>query len=980
MHSCEEPRNGRAEAAGGTGAPSLLPSRATLEQVLEAELTEVAVRRRAAGFTQETVRDDLVGLALSGGGVRSASFNLGLLQALVASGALRYVDYLSTVSGGGYIGAFLDSLAYRRHAERRRSGERVRLPVDALEAIRPLDNGGQPKEVMDLVANSHYLNDTLGFLNRYLIGLVLLNLTLFLGVLFVATFVATLWRFLDTPPVIDFLLWVSNGHILEWNRPFLPGLLLLLVWGVIWLASFLRVGTPALAHHSGKLLFCAGLSLLAGLAVWLGTPNMNFSNVLDTNFDPHKQELIHWPNRLTGPLAVVLLLALLPFLRPRELLKSGLQTESLLQQWVFKIAGLALLVGIPFAAVYWAGRHNVSGIASRGDRPLSSADILDWETLVGEMKREADTWDAETDPVKRESLQTPGTLLRQWLARSDVEEAERDALARLLDKGAAKRYQRPEPDGSPWPWRWGPWPQSYADYIKEESEKEEVATWLTRFITQPTFADALLNSVEGREQVQARFAKLREVLNGEEEADQLKSLVKDREFRSSHDVQEQRPVGYSPRAAGHLLLRAFYPTEFRPVKFISRPLVIKDDQWWRGGLLLGTGLAFLVSALFINFNLTSMHGFYRSRLRRTFIVPTRTEGKGKERDISLSELKNTEEGLPYHLLFGSVEVASGRGLLHQRPDGFLFSRLYCGSRELKFCRTDQYRNGDNELSSAAAISGAAVSPLRTGNLLFQILLVATNFRLGQWLPNPGRPAPWLPKFVPLLRLLPGWLARKPTRYERFIFVADGGFYENLGFEALLDRRCRVMIISDAGADPQFVFEDFARLFRRCRMKGIRLLAWGANQELTMNDVIPSELPGRGRFSRQHRVFGRVLYPNHEEGLFVYVKLSMSDREIFDLWQYRATHPDFPHDPTVNQFFDVDQFESYRELGFRIGAKLCEDLQVRKWKEDQPITVAVLRQLLDESPSAAPSSGPAGTGCPDRERGEEPPACVVLAKG
>ncbi|HZQ45980.1 MAG TPA: patatin-like phospholipase family protein, partial [Verrucomicrobiae bacterium] len=49
---------------------------------------------------------DYFGLALSGGGIRSATFNLGLLQGLNLSGILEHVDYLSTVSGGGYIGGF----------------------------------------------------------------------------------------------------------------------------------------------------------------------------------------------------------------------------------------------------------------------------------------------------------------------------------------------------------------------------------------------------------------------------------------------------------------------------------------------------------------------------------------------------------------------------------------------------------------------------------------------------------------------------------------------------------------------------------------------------------------------------------------------------------------------------------------------------------------------------------------------------------
>ncbi|MDP6041773.1 MAG: patatin-like phospholipase family protein, partial [Candidatus Latescibacteria bacterium] len=52
----------------------------------------------------------LIGLAFSGGGIRSATFNLGVIQALARKGILKYVDYLSTVSGGGYIGSCISSL------------------------------------------------------------------------------------------------------------------------------------------------------------------------------------------------------------------------------------------------------------------------------------------------------------------------------------------------------------------------------------------------------------------------------------------------------------------------------------------------------------------------------------------------------------------------------------------------------------------------------------------------------------------------------------------------------------------------------------------------------------------------------------------------------------------------------------------------------------------------------------------------------
>src|SRR5688572_19777047 len=59
-------------------------------------------------------RADQCGLAFSGGGIRSATFNLGVLQALAELDLLKHVDYLATVSGGGYIGGWWS--AWRRRA------------------------------------------------------------------------------------------------------------------------------------------------------------------------------------------------------------------------------------------------------------------------------------------------------------------------------------------------------------------------------------------------------------------------------------------------------------------------------------------------------------------------------------------------------------------------------------------------------------------------------------------------------------------------------------------------------------------------------------------------------------------------------------------------------------------------------------------------------------------------------------------------
>ena len=79
------------------------------------ERRAILERRRLAGLSgqQGAPETDVVGLALSGGGIRSATFALGVLQSLARVGLLKHIDYLSTVSGGGYIGAFLGRLYTR---------------------------------------------------------------------------------------------------------------------------------------------------------------------------------------------------------------------------------------------------------------------------------------------------------------------------------------------------------------------------------------------------------------------------------------------------------------------------------------------------------------------------------------------------------------------------------------------------------------------------------------------------------------------------------------------------------------------------------------------------------------------------------------------------------------------------------------------------------------------------------------------------
>lgn len=79
-----------------------------IEKLNEAE-RQLIIERRGLKDSKEKVQD-AVGLAISGGGIRSATFSLGVVQVLTRRGVMRDVDVMSTVSGGSYLGSFITSV------------------------------------------------------------------------------------------------------------------------------------------------------------------------------------------------------------------------------------------------------------------------------------------------------------------------------------------------------------------------------------------------------------------------------------------------------------------------------------------------------------------------------------------------------------------------------------------------------------------------------------------------------------------------------------------------------------------------------------------------------------------------------------------------------------------------------------------------------------------------------------------------------
>ena len=122
-----------------------------LDALKENEAVLIRQRRAKAGYKPSELHRDPAGIALSGGGIRSATFCLGLFQGLAKQNLIRKLDYLSTVSGGGYFGSVLGRMFTRSWANaaeathsRRLTAPGVPSPEGLLGRIRRFFGGLVP--------------------------------------------------------------------------------------------------------------------------------------------------------------------------------------------------------------------------------------------------------------------------------------------------------------------------------------------------------------------------------------------------------------------------------------------------------------------------------------------------------------------------------------------------------------------------------------------------------------------------------------------------------------------------------------------------------------------------------------------------------------------------------------------------------------------------------------------------------------------
>jgi hypothetical protein len=363
--------------------------------------------------------------------------------------------------------------------------------------------------------------------------------------------------------------------------------------------------------------------------------------------------------------------------------------------------------------------------------------------------------------------------------------------------------------------------------------------------------------------------------------------------------------------------------------------------WFALGLL-GFGVAM---AYTIDPNRFSLHAVYRDRLIRAYLGasnkrrdPNPFTGFDQKDNIRMPELwieeKFRRRLLPVVNIALNLVGGSKLAWQERKAESFTVSPLHCGSFELGYRKTDgppgKRYGGEHGISlgTATTISGAAASPNMGyhSSPLVTFILTLLNVRLGAWLGNPGKAGDATfhlnyPNFSvgPIIAEAFG-LTNDTSPY---VYLSDGGHFENLGLYEMVLRRCHYILVSDAGEDPECSFADLGEAVRKIRIDFGIPIEFGQMHIHPRSQIDTLEGPGH------NCAIGRIRYsvvdgPAAPDGIIVYVKPACYGDEPRDIYEYFKRSETFPHESTADQFFSESQFESYRMLGAHTMEKFCTD--------------------------------------------------------
>ena len=399
---------------------------------------------------------------------------------------------------------------------------------------------------------------------------------------------------------------------------------------------------------------------------------------------------------------------------------------------------------------------------------------------------------------------------------------------------------------------------------------------------------------------------------------------------SENDSQATPPPGLLDRINGLLLPAAsvlFLIALCFLLTFVNETVVAVLHKYgvpWANVVLLAVeGLFASLASHRVNVNKFSLHAMYRMRLIRAYLGASNAQRKpnpftGFDQNDNMPVAQLSQER-PLHILNMCLNLVGGSNLAWQqrKAESFTVSRLHSGSFRVGYQPSATYGHGSVpggiSLGTAMAISGAAASPNMGyhSSPLTALIMTLFNARLGWWLANPGEPGrdSWNhdgPQFgiTPFLDEALG----ETNDQNRYIYLSDGGHFENLGVYEMVLRRVKHIVVIDAGADENYVKEDLGNAVRKVRID------LGISIEFPDDIHISPKLGLAGKRCALGKIRYDLIDNGAEAGEILYIKPVRMGNEPEDVKNYACTSPKFPHEPTSDQWFSESQFESYRRLG------------------------------------------------------------------
>lgn len=749
----------------------------------------------------------LTGLCLSGGGIRSACFAAGVAQALARAGLLEQFDYLSTVSGGGYLGGWLTAWIHR-------FGGNTRAVSAALAS------SDEPPELQKLRASCRYLAprtpvEAAALLARIAASVLLHCLAL--SPLFLVPAIAPRLLLALVMHRPDFAAESFAFFGLLVAGTILPG-----VYAVAWVSANRPRSSSTDPGLQAVFLHCVvpGIVAIWTLAVAAA-----------------------WHLNAAGWAAAFMALAVLASAIAVGGIAAGhlfgREREDSRERPSLAVAAAAVLPAAPLsAAVVWAASNVLA--AGDGDRTIYVSAV----------------------PAIIAFGCSLHALAFSWLSYNIISEIARE-----------------------WVDRFAAWSAGFG------------ATWVLACVFVFFVPEWVLRASPAAVPIVIAAAVLSAAT----------ILVFTGRRRARFFVSFAFPVHV---AAIFVLTNLIVNTVIAAgnSRSVDDLHVLETASVMQLGILLAAGtLISVLAGAIVGLNAVGLAGIYRRSLTRTFLASSiddvRTPGAA-DGDVDLADINASQRPFPLVNMATSA-VERPRSWRVRPTNSFTISPLYAGSDMLGYRPTREFGGGFS-LGTAMALSGAAVSPVNAGGgrppISISFLLAALGVRLGRWVGNPrGR---YWRRRAPRIAVVPvvsEALGISDTR-NPFVYLSDGGHFENLGIYELISRRCRLIVISDAGEDATLAYEDLGNFLRRTRVD------FGVPVEIMLERQRPR------RWALARIAYSQIDGPHVPDGFLLYLKAMVIGNEPAAVADYARGEPLFPHHPTSEQFFDERRFEMYRQLG------------------------------------------------------------------